>query len=131
MDESMQESAPTQRRMSIEIEKIVVPSPLPVQKKTRKPKQRTAEPAPANDQNILTRTPKRRRLEPKQPKQQQQQQPKQQVEKVTNIRKRENQHEYLVKWKNRDEQQWMPRDIMITEHPQSVIDFFQIHLTFH
>lgn len=126
----MQELAPTQKRMSLEIEEIVVPAPSPVQKKTRKPKQRTAELAPANDPNISTRTPKRRRLEP-QTQQPQQPEQQQQVEKVMSIRKRENQHEYLVKWKNRDEEQWMPRDIMITEHPQSVIEFFQSILNFH
>lgn len=54
----------------------------------------------------------------------------QEVERVCNLRKRKNQYKYLVKWNNRDEEEWVSRDIMIANHPQSVIAFFESIIRF-
>lgn len=52
------------------------------------------------------------------------------VESVEHLRKRKNKHEYLVKWKDADKKQWIERDIMIAEHPQSVIAYLQTLIDF-
>lgn len=48
-----------------------------------------------------------------------------QMEKVINVRKRKNQHEYLVQWKNNKKAEWISRDIAVTNYPQYVIAYFQ------
>lgn len=48
-----------------------------------------------------------------------------QIDRVTLVRKRANRHEYLVKWKNVDEEEWIDRDNMIPEHSSSVIAYFE------
>lgn len=48
---------------------------------------------------------------------------------VKNLRKRNNKHEYLVKWQN-NEEEWIDRNTMITKHPQNVIAFFEQILSF-
>lgn len=47
------------------------------------------------------------------------------IDRVESIRKRKNHHEYLVKWKNCDEEVWIERNIMIARYPQSVIAALQ------
>lgn len=52
------------------------------------------------------------------------------VDRVENLRKHKDRHEYLVKWKNGDNVEWIGRDIMITKYPQTVIAFFERITTF-
>ncbi|XP_031616855.1 heterochromatin protein 1-like [Contarinia nasturtii] len=54
----------------------------------------------------------------------------QEVDRVENLRKRNNKHEYLVKWKSSDQddeqqEEWISRDTMIANHAKSVIAFFE------
>lgn len=41
------------------------------------------------------------------------------------LRKRANRHEYLVKWKDSDDEEWIDRDVMITKHSASAIAYFE------
>lgn len=52
------------------------------------------------------------------------------VDRVLRLRKRANCHEYLVKWANSADEEWIDRDVMITKYPQRVIDYFQSVITF-
>lgn len=52
------------------------------------------------------------------------------VDRVENLRKRKDRLEFLVKWKNSDDEEWIAKDIIINEHPQSVIAFFQTIIRF-
>lgn len=45
------------------------------------------------------------------------------IERVLKMRKRDNQHQYLVKWANRTS--WISRDQMINSYPQQAIQFFE------
>lgn len=52
------------------------------------------------------------------------------IKEVKSVRKRGNTYEYLVKWANDDEEEWIHRDVIIGQDPQRVIHFFQHILCF-
>lgn len=53
------------------------------------------------------------------------------VDHIQRLRKRTGRHEYLVKWKNSDDDpEWVGRDIMASKYPESVIAFFQSIIVF-
>lgn len=53
------------------------------------------------------------------------------VDRIQQLRKRTGRHEYLVKWKNSDDDpEWIGRDIMTSKYPESVIAFFQSIIVF-
>lgn len=53
-----------------------------------------------------------------------------QVDQVKMLRKRANRHEYLVKWKDSDDEEWIDRDVMITKHSASAIAYFETIIKF-
>lgn len=56
--------------------------------------------------------------------------PQKQIERVENVRKRNNQHEYLVKWQKNETPEWIDRDLVVDQYPEQVIDYYQGVLTF-
>ncbi|XP_055317348.1 heterochromatin protein 1-like [Sitodiplosis mosellana] len=52
------------------------------------------------------------------------------MDRIQSLRKREGRHEYLVKWKNSDEEEWIGRDVMVTKYAENVIAFFQSIVVF-
>lgn len=53
------------------------------------------------------------------------------VDHIQSLRKRTGRHEYLVKWKNsNDDPEWIGRDIMTSKYPESVIAYFQSIIVF-
>lgn len=52
------------------------------------------------------------------------------VDRVLKLRKRSNRHEYLVKWENSADDEWIDRDVMITKYSQSVIAYFESIINF-
>lgn len=47
------------------------------------------------------------------------------MNRVENVRKRENRHEFLVTWANDDTAEWISRDLMATKYAQHLIAYFE------
>lgn len=51
------------------------------------------------------------------------------IDRIQNMRKRNNRHEYLVTWTTGNDE-WIGRDLMTTKYPQQLIAYFQSILHF-
>lgn len=81
----------------------------------------------------VSETPKTSKIPPKasaNDEEQEEENADKDVDRVKKVRKREDVHEFLVKWKNSDDEEWIGHDTAVSKYPQHVIAYYQSILRF-